>query len=54
MSHKINAGGLFRCCVDAVAQIPDDRDEEGSEATCPHCRARLVFRGGAWRWAPDG
>lgn len=48
----IHTGGLFRCCIDALAQYAADggAEEEGTRVVCPHCGEGIVVAGGSWRW----
>ena len=51
METKINPGGVFRCCVQAVLGLPEDIDfEEGHVVECPHCTGgTMTLQDGVWR-----
>jgi hypothetical protein len=48
----IRTGGLMRCCI---ASIWDDTrtDQEGMPGKCKYCEAPLLYKDGAWEWAPE-
>lgn len=53
MSEKrIRIGGLFRCCI-ATLQEDAPEDVEGAVHECRNCKAKTVFRDGAWEWLKE-
>lgn len=46
-------GGLYRCCVARLADLPEAiADTEGNVTHCPDCKTPMLFADGAWQWAP--
>lgn len=54
--HTVHIGGLLRCCVETVFQLPDDGPEpkDGDVLGCKWCRAKMKRSDGSWRWWPEG
>ena len=50
METNINQGGVFRCCIQAVLDLPEDIDfDEGRVVECPHCTGTMTLQDGVWR-----
>lgn len=53
--RKIRVGGLMRCCMATIDELPDDTPEEdGHTVACKHCGGPIRFFRGAWEWGHAG
>ena len=49
---KLHHGGLMRCCIKTLTDIPDGTEvTEGQVVPCKWCSSSgMVLRDGAWHW----
>lgn len=48
---RIRIGGLMRCCLETIYQLPPDTDyTEGIVVPCKHCSSSVILEDGKWRW----
>jgi hypothetical protein len=53
--RPFNPGGLFRCCLQALGEMPDDTpNAPGAFYQCIYCNGWLRFGDGAWQWDKHG
>ena len=53
-TRLIRPGGLMRCCVQTLNELPADRvDREGEVLKCNYCEGWMRFCKGAWEWMPE-
>jgi hypothetical protein len=53
--HRLDQGGLYRCCVSFWHLLKEDELAKYSSVTCPHCKAMLSKDGNnVWAWTEDG
>lgn len=53
--EQIRTGGLMRCCLqtlDAIRTPDQPPAQEGDRLHCLWCTETMVFKTGAWEWAP--
>lgn len=52
--YLVRQGGLMRCCLLTLANLPEHAHTEAVEGlvnSCDYCSSSMIFTGGAWEWS---